>query len=318
MMDGPSGAGRGPPCPARRPPRGRFFAPADASLRLGACRNTRVITRRPSPVFLLVAGLLCVAVAGGMWALASTVRNRATVLAEATSIAKSEPVRDEFGFQIADALVPHSAVSNPVDINHANDVARKAVESPAFQQAFIAALPAIYDRIVEGTGQDAVLDPGLVNGAVSSAGATLPPGFVLRVEASSLPDLRRPLDLMLRAGAALAALGLVLIAVAVASAAHRGRAVMRIGRWMITMGLITIALFWLLPTIAFLPLGGWVSVVGIVLATGDWLVLPAAILTAAGITIVVLGRAGEEETRRRNLAAIPHTPGRSPNRPWVS
>ena len=86
---------------------------------------------------------------------------------------------------------------------------------------------------------------------------------------------------------------------------------MRIGRWMITVGLLTIVVFWLLPTVAFLPLGGWVSVIGIVLATGDWLVLPAAILTAAGITIVVLGRAGEAETRRRNLAAIPQQLGRA-------
>jgi hypothetical protein len=76
--------------------------------------------------------------------------------------------------------------------------------------------------------------------------------------------------------------------------------------------------FWLLPTAAFLPLGGWVSVIGIVLATGDWLVLPAAILTAAGITIVVLGRAGEAESRRRNLASIPQQIGRSPSRPRIS
>jgi hypothetical protein len=61
-----------------------------------------------------------------------------------------------------------------------------------------------------------------------------------------------------------------------------------------------------------------VSVIGIVLATGDWLVLPAAILTAVGITIIVLGRAGETETRRRNLAEIPHQLGRSPSRPRIS
>ena len=93
---------------------------------------------------------------------------------------------------------------------------------------------------------------------------------------------------------------------------------MRIGRWLITAGLLTIVTFWLLPNLALLPLGGWVSVVGIVLATGDWLVLPAAILTVVGITIVVLGRAGEAETRRRNLADIPQQVGRSPSRPRMS
>jgi len=276
------------------------------------------MTRRPSPVFLLVAGLLCAAVAGGLWAVGSTIRNRSTVLAEGTSLAKSEPVREEFAWQIADAIVPHSAASSPADLNRANDIARNAVESDAFQQAFVAALPGIYDRVVEGASADVVLDPGLVATAITSAGGTPPPGFTLRVDAANLPDLRRPVDLMLRASIALGILGLVLIGIGVATATHRGRAVMRIGRWMITMGLLTIVAFWLLPTVALLPLGGWVSVIGIVLATGDWLVLPTAILTAVGITILVLGRAGEAETRRRNLASIPQQARRTPSRPRVS
>jgi hypothetical protein len=284
----------------------------------GACRNTGVTTRRPSAVFLLVSGLVCATIAGSMWAVASTVRSRATVLAEATSIAKSEPVREHFAWRIADALVPHSAASNPIDLNRANDVARKAVESDAFQQAFVTALPGIYDRVAEGASADVVLDPALVSSAIVSAGGTPPPGFVLKVAASDLPDLRRTLDLMIRASAALGALGILLIGFALGTTAHRGRAVMRIGRWMITMGILTIVVFWLLPTVAFLPLGGWVSVIGIVLATGDWLVLPAAILTAVGITILVLGRAGEAETRRRNLAAIPQQLGRNPSRPRLS
>jgi hypothetical protein len=276
------------------------------------------MTRRPSPAFLLVAGLLCAALAGGLWAVSSTVRNRSTILAEGTSIAKSEPVREGFSWQIADALVPHSAVSSPTEINAANAIARKAVESDQFQQAFVAALPRIYDRVVEGTADDVVLDPGLVAAAIASAGGTPPPGFTAKVAASDLPDLRRPIDLMLRASAALAVLGLVLIAIARCTTTHRGRAVMRIGRWMITMGLLTIVAFWLLPTAALLPLGGWVSVIGIVLATGDWLVLPTTIVTAIGITILVLGRAGEAETRRRNLASIPQQAGRTPSRPRVS
>jgi hypothetical protein len=295
-----------------------LFAPRFASFPFGACRNTGVITRRVSPTFVLVTALLCLAVAGGMWAVASTARNRSTVLAEARTIAESEPVREHFAWQIADALVPHSAASNPADITRSNDIARKAVESDAFQQAFVAALPAIYDRVVEGATADVVLDRGLASSAVLSAGGTPPPDLTLQVRASDLPDLRRPLELMMRASVALAILGLLLLVVAVATTSHRGRAVMRVGRWMITVGLLTIVTFWLLPTLALLPLGGWVGVIGIILATGDWLALPAALLTAAGITIVVLGRAGEAETRRRNLANIPQQIGRSPSRPRIS
>jgi hypothetical protein len=192
------------------------------------------------------------------------------------------------------------------------------VESDQFQQAFVIALPMIYDQLVEGTGTDVTLDPALVDAAIVSAGGTVPAELDLRVQAGDIPDLRRPLELMVRASAALGILGILLIGIALAISEHRGRAVMRIGRWMITLGLLTIAIFWLLPTVAFLPLGGWVSVAGIVLATGDWLAVPAAILTAVGITILVLGRAGEAETRRRNLASIPHTAGRSPTRPRIS
>ena len=163
-----------------------------------------------------------------------------------------------------------------------------------------------------------MLDPGLVTNAIVSAGGIPPTGFTLQVAADDLPDLRRPIELMLRASIGLLVLGLVLIGLGVATSTHRGRAVMRIGRWMITMGLLTIFAFWLLPNAALLPLGGWVSVIGIILATGDWLVLPTAILTAVGITIVVLGRSGEAETRRRNLATIPQPTGRTPSRPRVS
>lgn len=276
------------------------------------------MTRRPSPVFVLVVGLVCTALAAGFWAVASTVRNRTTVLAEATSIAKSEPVRDEFAWQIADAMVPHSAVSSPTEIARANEIAHRAVESDQFQQAFVAALPAIYDRMVEGTGADVVLDPALVNSAILSAGGTPPVDLNLHVTGGDIPDLQRPLELMLRGSIALGVVGILLVAFALAVAPHRGRAVMRIGRWMITFGLITIAVFWLLPTIAFLPLGGWVSIVGIVLATGDWLAVPAAILTAVGITILVLGRAGEAETRRRNLSTIPQAVRRNPTRARIS
>jgi hypothetical protein len=287
-------------------------------LRAPRADNTSVITRRPSPAFVLVAGLLSLAVAGGSWAVASTVRNRSTVLAEATTIARSEPVREEFAWRIADLLVPHTATSNPADINHSNDIARKAVETDAFQQAFVAALPGIYDRVADGAHADVALDPQLVSAAITAAGGTPPPGLTLVVAASDLPDLQRPFELMISASYALAALGLVLVAVALATSPHRGRAVMRVGRWMITCGILAIVTFWLLPSLGLLPLGGWVSVIGIVLATGDWLVLPAAILTAVGITIVVLGRAGEAETRKRNLASIPHQLGRTPSRAPIS
>jgi hypothetical protein len=272
------------------------------------------MTRRISPTFLLIIGLVFLTLGGALGALHATATNREKILTEADAIAKSEPVREEFAWKIADAITPHDASSSPLDINRSNDIARKAVESSAFQQAFTAALPALYGRLVDGAPNDIDLDPTLINQAIVGAGGLPPSGFVLRVYAADVPDLRRPLDLMARGSYALGGFGLVLIFAALAWMSHRGRAVMRIGRWLITVGVLTILLFWLLPTVAFLPLGGWVSIIGIVLSTGEWLAVPAALMTALGITILVMGRTGEAETRRRNLEVIPSVT-RSPTRP---
>ena len=277
-----------------------------------------MVTHRFSPTFVLVTGLICAALACGLWAIASTIRNRTTVLAEADSLARSEPVREEFAWKIADALAPHNAASNPEDLNRANAIARQAVESPEFVSAFVAAVPGIYARMVDGSQNVVVLDPDLVNRAVFAAGATPPPGLALQVGAGDVPDLRRPLDMMIKGAAALGAFAILLITLGIALADHRGRAVMRVGRWLITIGALTIVTFWLLPNLAFLPLGGWISVAGIVLATGDWLAVPAALVIALGITILVMGRAGETHTRRQNLAVIPTPTVGSHTRPRIS
>ncbi len=277
-----------------------------------------MVTRRVSPVLVLVAGLICGVTAGAAWAVSSTARDERTILNEAYSIARSEPVREIFARQIAEAFVPHSAASSPADLIRSNDIGRKAVESPAFQQAFATALVPIYQHLVRGTTGDIVLDPALVQQAIASTGAQAPPDFSLQIASDDIPDLRPTLDFMKAVAGALGALAVLLIGVGLGIAPHRGRAVMRIGRWLITTGLITILVFWALPNLALLPLGGWIGVIGIVLATGDWLVVPASVLTALGIVIVVMGRAGEAEERRRTLSVIPSRVGRVPTRASIS
>ena len=275
-------------------------------------------SRAPSPVTTLVVGLVFAVGSAGCWALTSTVGDEQTVLDEAYTIAKSEPVREEFAWQVADAIAPHSANSAPATLILANDVARKIVGSAAFQQAFATALPAIYAQVVEGAPGDVVLDPTLVNQAFASVGATAPATLQLVAFRSKMPDLRGPLNVLHTMAPVLGALAALLIGLGLAMAPHRGRAIMRIGRWLITTGLVTIVLFWALPTLALLPLGGWIGVIGIVLATGDWLVVPASVLAAFGIAILVMGRAGEAEDRRRELEIIPNHIGRAGTRSSIS
>ena len=277
-----------------------------------------MVTRRVSPVLMLVAGLLCAVGAGASWAVSSTARDEHTILNEAYNIARSEPVREIFARRIAEGFVPHSAVSSPAELIRSNDIGRKAVESPAFQQAFAAGLTPIYQHMVRGTTGDIVLDPALVQQAIRSTGAQPPPNFSLQIASGDLPDLRPTIDFMYTAARALGALAALLIAIGLALAPHRGRAVMRIGRWLITTGLLTILLFWALPNLALLPLGGWIGVIGIVLATGDWLVVPASVIAAFGIATMVIGRAGEAEERRHALSVIPSNAGRVPTRPSIS
>lgn len=277
-----------------------------------------MFTRRPSPVTTLVIGLLCAVLGGGCWAIAATLHDEHAVTNEAAAIAKSEPVREEFAWQVAEAIAPHSGATAPFALNLANDIANRVVDSPAFQQAVTAALPAIYAQIVKGSSADVVLDAASVNQAFASVGATAPAGMTIVARRADMPDLRAPLDVMQRLSFGFGALAAFLIGIGVAMAPHRGRAVMRIGRWLITTGILTVVVFWALPTLAFLPLGGWVGVVGILLATGDWLTLPASVLAAFGVAILVLGNAGETEARRRELSVIPKSAGRTPIRSSIT
>ena len=277
-----------------------------------------MFTRRPSPVTTLVIGLLCAVLAGGCWAIAATLNDERAVTNEASAIAKSEPVREAFAWQIAEALAPHSATTASSALNLANDIATRVVESAAFQQAVAAAMPAIYAQIVKGNAADVVLDPALVNQAFVSVGATAPPNLSLVARRGEVPDLRNPLDVMQKLSVIFAALAALLIGLGLLIAPHRGRAVMRIGRWLITTGILTVVIFWALPTLAFLPLGGWIGVAGILLATGDWLAMPASVLAAFGVAILVLGNAGESQARRRELAVIPKPVGRTPIRSSVT
>ncbi len=305
------------PGPPAAPGAFRFSA-EDVNLDGFAVDVPRMTTRRVSPVLLLVAGLVCAVGSGAAWAVSSTARDENTILNEAYTIARSEPVREIFARRIAEAFVPHTATSSPVELIRSNEIGRMAVESPAFEQAFVTALTPIYQHLVRGTTGDIVLDPVLVQQAIGSAGAIAPPNFSLRIASSDLPDLRPTLDFMVAATGALGALAALLIGVGVAISPHRGRAIMRIGRWLITTGVVTILVFWALPNLALLPLGGWIGVIGIVLATGDWLVVPASVLAAFGIAIVVMGRAGEAEERRHALSVIPSSAGRIPSRPSIS
>ena len=264
-----------------------------------------------------MVGLSCAVLAGALWSVKTTIVDRGTILREANTMARSEPVREEFARQIAVAIVPHSAVSDPTVINAANDTARQAVKTPEFQAAFTAVVPELYSQVVDGGGADVVLDHALINEAITSTGTAMPEGLELRIEKGVLPDLRRTLEIMGRAATVLGAVAALLIGIGLALSSHRGRAVMRIGRWLVTVGIGTIVVFWALPTLALLPLGGWISLFGIVLVTGDWLAVPAAVLTAIGIAIVVIGSAEESEERRRRLAVIPTTSGRNPTHPSI-
>ena len=275
-------------------------------------------SRAPSPVTTLVVGLVFAVGSAGCWALTSTVGDEQTVLDEAYTIARSEPVREEFASQIAAAIAPRSAGSAPEALNLANELARKTVGTAAFQQAFATALPAMYAQVVDGEPNDVVLDPTLVKQAFASVGATPPANLQLVALRSRMPDLRGPMDVLHTMTSALGAFAAALIGLGLALAPHRGRAIMRVGRWLITTGVVAILLFWALPTLALLPLGGWIGVIGIVLATGDWLVVPASVLAAFGIAILVMGRAGEAEDRRRELAVIPSHLGRAGTRSSIT
>ncbi len=271
--------------------------------------------RRPSPAFLLVLGLSCLALGAGLLALHRTITDRSTILAESGTLAQSEPIREEFAGRIAGALTEEMVAPNPATLQQMNDVAKAAVRTPQFEEAFQLALPTIYARVVDGVDASATLDPALLADAVRSTGTQPPPNLRVDFPADRVPDLARTLDLAERGATALGIIGLILAIAGLVMSPHRGRAVMRIGRWLVVVGVLAVAMFWAVPTLALLPMGGWLAVLGILLATGDWVVVPAAVMASIGVAIMVFGRLDDEGERRRELSVIPRVAGRRTTAP---
>ncbi len=101
-----------------------------------------------------------VAASAHVVASSTTVRDRTTSARRGDTLAKSEPVREEFAWKIADAIVPHTAAANPTEINRANDIARQSRRDRRVPAGLRRRhVPALYDQLVNGDRADVVLDP---------------------------------------------------------------------------------------------------------------------------------------------------------------
>jgi hypothetical protein len=276
----------------------------------------------PAPArFLLTAGLLLTIAGGSLWALEATVVDRDRVVAHADEILHQGPVRTALATRLANALVPPDPDPPDDQIGQpspALPLAEDAVAQPQFTRAFAGALALVHAHVVDGSTAPLALDPHLVGEAVAEArgGAPVTP-VAITLDESLFPRAHDSLSRLELAAGLLLALGVALVVAGLVTGDHRARAVMRIGRWAIVTGAVTVLATWALPTLVLEPLGGWSAVTGIVIGTADWLAPVAGGLVVFGGALVLGGHLWDSRGRRRTLAVIPRRQGRRRDPGWA-
>ena len=275
---------------------------------------------RISPSSVLTLGLAIASLAFALWSVQTVALDPGPLHDHAREVLAESPVHQAMETRVAAALsanVPPGVAADPTAVA---TLVAQTIDQPEFVAAFAAALDQVQDRVVRGTDGPISLDPARVTQAFRAAGAndpqlaavlasTTPLG--VQVPEDNVPDLAHWADLWRAAIRALALFAIVLVSYALLKIEHRVWAIGRVGRWLIAVGVGTLAVFWALPRALLRPLGGWIAVGGAVLGAGDVLVPISLVLIAIGAGAVVAAHRWEVHDRARVLSVIPAATSRS-------
>ncbi len=272
--------------------------------------------RRVSSV-VLTAGLA--AACAGSAALALDVALLAPGRARhgAASVLHTKRVQRALTARVAEAL-EQEAPGAGASPDQVRDVTAKALHDRRFVAAFADGIVQVQRHLFHGDRGAIVLPPAPVTAALRDASsktaptiaADLPPAAQLNVEidAGWVPDLRdvaRGID-----AATLAGLGggLALVMIGVAGARRPRRALGRVARWAVVIGVAYVVMLWVLPLVISV-FGAWPDVAGTyVRATGVPLVFGGVTLAVAGSTTLWLLHRAEvsarHRARRREMAEL--------------
>jgi hypothetical protein len=271
--------------------------------------------RKVSSRFLLSAGLILATVGYVAYGLEATVLDAHRVNHAAHDMLKTSPVRDPLSRRLAYAIATHMPPGVPLDQPMLEQASHQALKRPAFVDAFSGALIAVQQHVFShGTGLIA-LNTTLVTDAArqaltevdAPAAGLLPPDtqLIVLVDTDKIPDLgiwAGPIRITARAAGLL---GAVMLVLGFATDKHRARALGRIGRWMLMIGIVQLIFFVALPKLVLPQFGGWAEVAGTVISTGSFFVAPALALIGFGIGMIVFGGRWSGVERRHVLAVLP-------------
>jgi hypothetical protein len=292
-----------------------------------------VLRRLLSLVFS--AGL--VGTAAGSAALAAHVMllDTARVRASAPTVLRSGPVWRAMSARVSTATVRHAAAGS-VSADELDRVTSTAMRDPRFVGAFADALVALQRDVFGGQRGPVVLPPGPVTAAVRDASAdatpvlaaTLSPTteLVVEIDARGVPDLHavgEGIDATARVGLVV---GIAFIALGACLSPRRRRALGRVSRFAVTVGVTNVFCLWLIPRFVLAAFGPWPAVAAAHIRTSaEPLAFGGLLLALAGATTLWLLQRNDVSNAHRKqtleLAALarrtswhPPAPERTPQR----
>jgi hypothetical protein len=284
------------------------------------------VLRRLSSLVLSV-GLVAACIGDAALALQLTVLNSGRVRSSAGAVLSAGPARRAMVRRVAAEITRRAPAASVLSPKQLDQVASAAVRDPRFVTAFGDALVAVHKHTFNGARDPVVLTPEPVTAAVRDAmaasapelGPALPPSSELTVDidASSVPDL----EVVGRGINAATAVGLSLFfastVIGIAGAIRRRRAVARVARWAVGIGISNVVALWFVPRFMLAAFGPWPDVAAAFLrATAMPLVLASALMAAAGgATLSLVHRLDASAGRRARTAAMADLARRTSWRP---
>lgn len=270
--------------------------------------------------FVLTLGLLGATIAAFLGALSATAFSEPVLTDTAPSMLDAARVRDPIRLRTAAALVATVGAVAAMDPESRDRLTESVLDQPAFIAGFAGVLESVYDHIFAGETGPIVVDPAAVRSATEAALAEVAPDATAAVPPESLPLVAVDTasiprldgwDRTARVGAiVLAVTSFVAIGFGVARADKRLRAVGRVGRWCVVVGLCGLGLFWLIPTFVTPFLGGWIEVGGIALSGSSALLVPGLAAVAVGMSFMYLANRFTKLQREHALSTVPRAPSR--------
>lgn len=269
---------------------------------------------------VLTLGLLGATVAAFAGALSATAFSEPVLTDTAPSLLDAGQVRDPLRLRTADALVATVSAVAAMDPQTRDRLAESVLDQPSFVAGFAGVVSSVYDHIFNGETGLIVVDPAAVRSATDAALAEVTPDLSAVVPPESLPLVAVDTatiprldgwDRATRVGAiVLAVVSIVAIGFGIARGDKRLRAVGRVGRWCVVVGLCVLAVFWLIPTLVTPLLGGWIEVGGIALSGSSALLVPGLAAVAVGMSFMYLASRFTKLQREHALSSVPRAPSR--------